>query len=491
MVMGVPYKRSVQMPAMNTGNPVASFAQGMAAGQQIRGVFEQRQAKVEERRAQRRIQRILSGLSDDEMPTQEQFMEISRYMGADMGDLLLKFHNNTRQWKREDRLNALQDFGMATDILGTVSDRLSEIPPEMRGQEFMSMMDQMMQHGTEMNEVLRPTAIFYRDGQFGDERIERGRAVAFVGSLYNPVIESRLHVRDYTGQQGDKTGRTQTKEESLISQAARLAKEHGGSQESYISMLMGQIPDPDPATGDIIMPSGNPYDIGTYGQARGLDNSGLYQTGMQPLNAGQGQGMIDMQGASASLPRPRSGQAPPRGGASDFLGTGPASDQRPGVFDRLGGVVGGVYNRLVGDGDANQARKRLINSIMQTESAGDPNAVSPKGAVGLMQIMPETARDPGYGVETVFEIADRMQIPYEDQSDQTVMRLLRNPRLSLDLGTQYLEAMLGQYNGDLDRALVAYNFGPGKADDWDGNRSSLPKETRMYLDRITRKLMGR
>lgn len=78
---------------------------------------------------------------------------------------------------------------------------------------------------------------------------------------------------------------------------------------------------------------------------------------------------------------------------------------------------------------------------MVQESNFNPDAVSPRGAVGIAQIMPDTARDPGYGIQ-----------PISDRTD---------PEASLRFGAQYMRAMLDEYGGDYGLALAAYNAGPG------------------------------
>lgn len=118
----------------------------------------------------------------------------------------------------------------------------------------------------------------------------------------------------------------------------------------------------------------------------------------------------------------------------------------------------------------------LAGIVEQVESNGNPNAVSPKGAVGSMQTMPETLRDPGYGVK-----------PAKDDSPEELRRV----------GRDYLKAMLREYNGDLVLALAAYNAGPGNADKWKASLTgsteqriaAIPfKETREYVQKITARL---
>ena len=102
----------------------------------------------------------------------------------------------------------------------------------------------------------------------------------------------------------------------------------------------------------------------------------------------------------------------------------------------------------------------FVRQMMQ-ESGLNPDAVSPAGAVGIAQIMPDTARDPGYGVT-----------PIDD---------LRDPEASLRFGAQYMRAMLDKY-GDYGLALAAYNAGPGAVEEYGG----IPpfKETQNYVSSI-------
>lgn len=116
----------------------------------------------------------------------------------------------------------------------------------------------------------------------------------------------------------------------------------------------------------------------------------------------------------------------------------------------------------------------LYASVEQVESGGEANpdnALSSAGARGPMQLMPGTAKDPGYGIE-----------PAKDDSPEENRRV----------GQQYLDALVKKYDGNLDHALAAYNWGPGNTDKWiaaGADLSKLPEETRNYIPKV-RKLMG-
>lgn len=99
----------------------------------------------------------------------------------------------------------------------------------------------------------------------------------------------------------------------------------------------------------------------------------------------------------------------------------------------------------------------LIKAVIKTESNFNTKAVSHAGAQGLMQLMPGTAR--GLGVTDSFD-----------------------PGQNVMAGTRFLKDMLRKYNGNLDSALAAYNWGPGNVDR--KGTSHLPQETRDYLVRV-------
>lgn len=110
-------------------------------------------------------------------------------------------------------------------------------------------------------------------------------------------------------------------------------------------------------------------------------------------------------------------------------------------------------------GDKHLLDTDLINSVIKAESSFNPRAVSPKGAQGLMQLMPKTASS--LGVPNAFD-----------------------PQANVDGGTRYLRWLLERYNFDLVKALAAYNAGPERVDHYGG----VPPyyETKAYVARIIR-----
>jgi len=99
----------------------------------------------------------------------------------------------------------------------------------------------------------------------------------------------------------------------------------------------------------------------------------------------------------------------------------------------------------------------FIASVIRAESAGNPKAVSPKGAQGLMQLMPQTAST--LGVKNSFD-----------------------PEENVDGGVRYLRDLLVKYNGDAAKALAAYNAGPHRVQQYGG----VPpyRETHAYVARV-------
>jgi soluble lytic murein transglycosylase-like protein len=104
----------------------------------------------------------------------------------------------------------------------------------------------------------------------------------------------------------------------------------------------------------------------------------------------------------------------------------------------------------------------LVLAVVGVESGFQPDAVSNKGAQGLMQLMPATARELG-------------------------VRDALDPAQNLDGGTRYLRMLVAQYGGDLGKALAAYNAGPGAVK----RHGGVPpyRETHHYIDRVLQRYL--
>lgn len=109
----------------------------------------------------------------------------------------------------------------------------------------------------------------------------------------------------------------------------------------------------------------------------------------------------------------------------------------------------------------------LLQALIATESGFDTTAVSPKGAIGLMQLMPDTARR--YGVDS-----DR-HAPLEKK--------LTDPRINIKTGTRYLRDLINMFPGQLELALAAYNAGEGAVMRYGRAIPPYP-ETRQYVARV-------
>ena len=134
------------------------------------------------------------------------------------------------------------------------------------------------------------------------------------------------------------------------------------------------------------------------------------------------------------------------------------------VLDEVSVPAGGDLRELA----AAAARRHgldpdLVMAVVSVESGFRPQAVSPKGAQGLMQLMPRTASSLG--------VADAL-----------------DPAQNLDGGTRHLGQLLTLYGGDLARALAAYNAGEGAVD----RHGGVPpyRETRAYVKKVLERYRG-
>lgn len=245
-----------------------------------------------------------------------------------------------------------------------------------------------------------------------------------------------------------------TRDGNIYGQWARLGKQTG--------LLPADAPDAitDPADADGSVKFAEAVASAWGGQQQDSTPASIRE--LQMLAANPQLAELDMKRRTAGFDRPQ--LQIDQDGNPWFLS--PGRDPVPARASR--GVTGGGAQVL---DDA------LVNAVMQQESGGDPNAVSPAGAQGLMQLMPGTQRDPGFGVA-----------PARDNS----------PAENVRVGKDYLQAMMQRYGGNQELALAAYNAGPGRVDQAlqaaGGNPQAaiarLPAETRAYVPGVQARMGG-
>jgi hypothetical protein len=188
---------------------------------------------------------------------------------------------------------------------------------------------------------------------------------------------------------------------------------------------------------------------------------------------------------------------------------GPAAAPTPvtpqgfqGQTDEFGGVDEAVARQKAMAQPAPQpapvapgAPSSTFDRMIQVESGGrQTNAqgqvlTSPKGAMGIAQVMPTTAMDPGYGVKNIFDLAQERGIPFQNRDRATAEQLLGNKALNQEFGANYYAAMNKRFDGG-PGAVAAYNAGPGRVsqnmarNQGQLNVAQLPQETQGYLQKV-------
>jgi soluble lytic murein transglycosylase-like protein len=167
-------------------------------------------------------------------------------------------------------------------------------------------------------------------------------------------------------------------------------------------------------------------------------------------------------GALKAPPKPAVGPGPPEAEEAAIL------TPKPGLLDDLRGRVrpqvafssaADAFEDLIETtARAHQVSPLLVKAVIQAESRFDPTAVSHKGAVGLMQVRPSTARAEG-------------------------VHNLLDPKMNLEAGVRHLKKLLQSFNDDEKLALAAYNCGQEAMKKFNNEVPPFP-ETRNYVNRV-------
>jgi hypothetical protein len=138
-------------------------------------------------------------------------------------------------------------------------------------------------------------------------------------------------------------------------------------------------------------------------------------------------------------------------------------DREPSIKRHTKGIHGGFngsgnYEPIISEAaEAFGVDPALVRSVIAVESNFNPNSTSPRGAMGLMQLMPATARE--LGVQNAYD-----------------------PVENIRAGTRYLKMLVDRYDGNIDMALAAYNWGMGNLEK---RPAQMPSETRSYIAHVT------
>jgi hypothetical protein len=265
--------------------------------------------------------------------------------------------------------------------------------------------------------------------------IERRRGAVVQGVINsfannNPAAYARLEAAGFLNTENMTASQIGQLQQAQHAYEGRLRQQYNGEMKEELTALDDKI-----ASGEI-----NPFEAAEE-QARIMGNHGLN------MSASEGNQIYDRARAGVEIEE----------------GTRGLNIQAAGV-----------------SGDFNLQAELMQDAVIHQESRGDSQAVSSAGAVGIMQLMPATAMNPGFGVRNIFQVArDRgMAVPAETEA--VAQALMRDPDVNAAMGKEYLTTMLKRYGGDDQLALVAYNAGAGNADqlkkyggDWDALKAAI------------------
>jgi hypothetical protein len=153
---------------------------------------------------------------------------------------------------------------------------------------------------------------------------------------------------------------------------------------------------------------------------------------------------------------------------------------RANVYDVLGSLGSGAFGGSMPQGGQLPPPHAITSAQVQVESGGNQNAVSPKGAVGVMQLMPGTAR----------EQEQKLGLPPGSTDTSAAANTKAGEAYRQQLVARYTKQSGNEFTG-LAQGLIAYNMGPDKTDKWlaaGADPAKLPKETREYVTKVFSKL---
>ena len=162
----------------------------------------------------------------------------------------------------------------------------------------------------------------------------------------------------------------------------------------------------------------------------------------------------------------------PKAGTQDTPGVGPFNLKPSGhnteddIISYMSSQDKNMFGTVGSDKVEAKIPSSIIERIIAQESSGDPGNVSKSGATGLMGIMPSTAKQPGFGVA-----------PMEEEWEIT------DPASNIKFGTNYINALYNKFEGDMEKTLMAYNWGYGNVSNMTG-ATLIPEETTNYVDKI-------
>lgn len=150
--------------------------------------------------------------------------------------------------------------------------------------------------------------------------------------------------------------------------------------------------------------------------------------------------------------------------ASSQAGADSETVEVPEVSEKISKRILAVQELVRANSTKHGVDPALLNGMIWVESKFDPKARGPAGAMGLMQLMPKTAKSLAGRLE-------RKSRPYD-------------PDFNIDAGALYLARLLRRFEGDERLALAAYNRGVGRVAGWVEAGEDIPERTQGYVDRV-------